>query len=180
MENKKSSVIRFILKLILGGYIIFVGIVLQYEMFQERPSDMALKSAIAVIYIVVGAVYLFFAIRQFVVRALQVKKIKEQIERETEEKTQWKHRQEQKRKMLRTAPMPSESEIIRGTVKLKTKKQETEEQKLEKTVEASDGPDDTEELDQFGKSDIGQSAVHLDEEADKPVNEDDETDFEEV
>jgi hypothetical protein len=157
MENKKQPVIRFIMKLILGGYIIFAGIALQYEMFQERPSDMAWKSAVAVIYIVVGTAYLFYTVRRFVVRALQNRKARVQMEREKEEQLQRERRQAQKRKMLRTAPMPSESEIIQGMARQK-----------------AEVPADEEKADQAGKP------VRLDEEIEEAPSGDEETDFEEV
>lgn len=51
--NQKSS---YAFRLVLGGWLTYLGVSLLYQMYKERPSNMVLISAIAVIFVVVGAV----------------------------------------------------------------------------------------------------------------------------
>ena len=51
--NQKSS---YAFRLVLGGWLTYLGISLLYQMYKERPSNMVLISAIAVVFVIVGAV----------------------------------------------------------------------------------------------------------------------------
>ena len=51
--NQKSS---YACRLVLGGWLTYLGVSLLYQMYKERPSNMVLISVIAVIFVVVGAV----------------------------------------------------------------------------------------------------------------------------
>ena len=51
--NQKSS---YAFRLVLGGWLTYLGVSLLYQMYKERPSNMVLISVIAVIFVVVGAV----------------------------------------------------------------------------------------------------------------------------
>ena len=51
--NQKSS---YAFRLVLGGWLTYLGVSLLYQMYKERPSNMVLISVIAVIFVIVGAV----------------------------------------------------------------------------------------------------------------------------
>ena len=51
--NQKSS---YAFRLVLGGWLTYLGVSLLYQMYKERPGNMVLISVIAVIFVVVGAV----------------------------------------------------------------------------------------------------------------------------
>ena len=51
--NQKSS---YAFRLVLGGWLTYLGVSLLYQMYKERPSNMVLISVIAVVFVVVGAV----------------------------------------------------------------------------------------------------------------------------
>lgn len=51
--NQKSS---YAFRLVLGVWLTYLGISLLYQMYKERPSNMVLISAIAVVFVIVGAV----------------------------------------------------------------------------------------------------------------------------
>lgn len=103
--NKKSGLV---LRIILGAYLIFLGCNLLMQLTKIQPSDMAVKSVFAVIFIVTGALYAFINIRA-VYR--MVKEETADPEEKTEDKPQFEKPQHDK-SMFRTAPMPSE-EVLR-------------------------------------------------------------------
>ena len=51
--NQKSS---YAFRLVLGVWLTYLGISLLYQMYKERPSNMVLISAIAAVFVIVGAV----------------------------------------------------------------------------------------------------------------------------
>lgn len=122
--NKKSGLV---LRIILGGYLVFLGGSLLMQMIQQQPSDMVLKSGIAVIFIGVGGFYAFHNIKAFY----------KMIKAETEETPEVSEKQEKSEvrfekvqhdaSLYRTAPMPRQDDV---TLKL----QEEEENVVEKTV----------------------------------------------
>lgn len=111
--NKKSGLI---LRIILGAYLIFLGVSLLSQMIQSRPSDFALKSVIAVVFIIVGGMYAFS----------HIKAIYKMVKEETDEcsdngsdETGTKSLAEKPNhdaSIYRTAPMPAQEEIRRGMV----------------------------------------------------------------
>ena len=52
--NKKSG---YALRIVLGGYLTYLGIRILSEMIQQRPSNMTLMSVLAVVFILVGVAY---------------------------------------------------------------------------------------------------------------------------
>ena len=52
--NKKSG---YALRIVLGGYLTYLGIRILSEMLQQRPSNMTLMSVLAVVFILVGVAY---------------------------------------------------------------------------------------------------------------------------
>lgn len=52
--NKKSG---YALRIVLGGYLAYLGVRILTEMIQKRPSNMTLMSVMAVLFIVVGVGY---------------------------------------------------------------------------------------------------------------------------
>ena len=52
--NKKSG---YALRIVLGGYLTYLGIRILSEMIQQRPSNMTLMSVLAVVFILVGVTY---------------------------------------------------------------------------------------------------------------------------
>lgn len=52
--NKKSGCA---LRIVLGGYLTYLGIRILSEMIQQRPSNMTLMSVLAVVFILVGVAY---------------------------------------------------------------------------------------------------------------------------
>lgn len=68
----------YALRIVIGGYLVYLGLSLLIQMMNEKPENMALMSAMAVIFIIVGAVYAVLTLR----KVLQVRK----EEKEAEEK----------------------------------------------------------------------------------------------
>ncbi len=111
--NKKSGLI---LRIILGAYLIFLGVSLLSQMIQSRPSDFVLKSVIAIVFIIVGGMYAFG----------NIKAIYNMVKEETDEfsdngadETRTKALDEKPNhdaSIYRTAPMPNREEIRRGMV----------------------------------------------------------------
>ena len=52
--NKKSG---YALRIVLGGYLTYLGIRILSQMIQQRPSNMTLMSVLAVVFILVGVAY---------------------------------------------------------------------------------------------------------------------------
>ena len=72
--NKKSGLV---LRIILGGYLVFLGGSLLVHIIHMRPEDMVLKSVIAVIFVLVGGFYAF----------RNIKEMYQMIKTESEEET---------------------------------------------------------------------------------------------
>lgn len=103
--NKKSGLV---LRIILGAYLIFLGCNLLTQLIKIQPSDMAVKSVFALIFIVTGALYAFH-------NARAVYRIVKEETADPEEKTEDKplfEKPQHDKSMFRTAPMPSE-EVLR-------------------------------------------------------------------
>ena len=50
--NQKSS---YAFRLVLGGWLTYLGVSLLYQMYKERPSNMVLISVIAVVFVIVDS-----------------------------------------------------------------------------------------------------------------------------
>lgn len=70
--NKKSGLI---LRTILGGYLVFLGVSVLSQAIQTQPADLVMKSLFGVLFIVVGGYYAL----------LHIKRMYELVKKETEE-----------------------------------------------------------------------------------------------
>ena len=69
--NKKSG---YALRIVLGGYLTYLGIRILSEMIQQRPSNMTLMSVLAVVFILVGVAYAGNAICKIAKRKAEQKR----------------------------------------------------------------------------------------------------------
>ena len=98
--NKKTN---YILRLMLGMYLAFIGVNLIRETLAAHPSDLAFKLFMGIIFVIIGAGYTIWIIKKMV----SSKKAEQE---------------EQKQRVLtqsRTAPMPSPAELEAGMKELK-------------------------------------------------------------
>lgn len=110
---------RYILRIVLGGYLAFIGGNLTWEMWTEKPSDMAFKMFMGIVFLVIGVGYTIWSIKN-VVGELKTDLDKQQKEADAQEaarKLEEKHKRDQMK--FRTAPMPAPSEIVKGMVTIK-------------------------------------------------------------
>ena len=99
--NKKSG---YALRIVLGGYLTYLGIRILSEMIQQRPSNMTLMSVLAVVFILVGVAYAGNAI----CKTFEID-IKKQIA-----KMIAKRKAEQKRKAEEAAVAKEMSQVTEG------------------------------------------------------------------
>lgn len=59
--NKRSGLV---LRMILGGYLVFLGVSVLIQAIQTKPSDLVIKALFGVLFIVVGGFYAFTQIRK--------------------------------------------------------------------------------------------------------------------
>lgn len=106
--NKKTN---YILRLILGMYLTFLGINLIRETLVSHPSDLAFKIFMGIIFIVIGAGYAIWIIK----RMIASKKAKQEEQKREEAAEAALRKMEQRRERVivqsRTAPMPSKEEL---------------------------------------------------------------------
>lgn len=100
--NKKSGCA---LRIVLGGYLTYLGIRILSEMIQQRPSNMTLMSVLAVVFILVGVAYAGNAI----CKTFEID-IKKQIA-----KMIAKRKAEQKRKAEEAAAAKEMSQVTEST-----------------------------------------------------------------
>lgn len=100
--NKKSG---YALRIVLGGYLTYLGIRILSEMIQQRPSNMILMSVLAVVFILVGVAYAGNAI----CKTFEID-IKKQIA-----KMIAKRKAEQKRKAEEAAAAKEMSQVTEST-----------------------------------------------------------------
>ena len=100
--NKKSG---YALRIVLGGYLTYLGIRILSEMIQQRPSNMTLMSVLAVVFILVGVAYAGNAI----CKTFEID-IKKQIA-----KMIAKRKAEQKRKAEEAAAAKKMSQVTEST-----------------------------------------------------------------
>ena len=101
--NKKSG---YALRIVLGGYLTYLGIRILSEMIQQRPSNMTLMSVLAVVFILVGVAYAGNAI----CKTFEID-IKKQIA-----KMIAKRKAEQKRKAEEAAVAKEMSQVTESTM----------------------------------------------------------------
>ena len=100
--NKKSG---YALRIVLGGYLTYLGIRILSQMIQQRPSNMTLMSVLAVVFILVGVAYAGNAI----CKTFEID-IKKQIA-----KMIAKRKAEQKRKAEEAAAAKEMSQVTEST-----------------------------------------------------------------
>lgn len=59
--NKKTG---YAFRVVLGGYLAYLGIRILIQMTNERPNNMVLMSVVAVIFTVIGGVYAIFSLKK--------------------------------------------------------------------------------------------------------------------
>lgn len=129
--NKKSGCA---LRIVLGGYLTYLGIRILSEMIQQRPSNMTLMSVLAVVFILVGVAYAGNAI----CKTFEID-IKKQIA-----KMIAKRKAEQKRKAEEAAAAKEMSQVTESTTTevsdntMPTMLSEEDRKKLEDAVSKAD------------------------------------------
>lgn len=129
--NKKSG---YALRIVLGGYLTYLGIRILSEMIQQRPSNMTLMSVLAVVFILVGVAYAGNAI----CKTFEID-IKKQIA-----KMIAKRKAEQKRKAEEVAVAKEMSQVTESTMTevsdntMPTMLSEEDRKKLEDAVSKAD------------------------------------------
>jgi len=129
--NKKSG---YALRIVLGGYLTYLGIRILSEMIQQRPSNMTLMSVLAVVFILVGVAYAGNAI----CKTFEID-IKKQIA-----KMIAKRKAEQKRKAEEAAAAKEMSQVTESTTTevsdntMPTMLSEEDRKKLEDVVSKAD------------------------------------------
>lgn len=129
--NKKSG---YALRIVLGGYLTYLGIRILSEMIQQRPSNMTFMSVLAVVFILVGVAYAGNAI----CKTFEID-IKKQIA-----KMIAKRKAEQKRKAEEAAAAKEMSQVTESTTTevsdntMPTMLSEEDRKKLEDAVSKAD------------------------------------------
>lgn len=129
--NKKSG---YALRIVLGGYLTYLGIRILSEMIQQRSSNMTLMSVLAVVFILVGVAYAGNAI----CKTFEID-IKKQIA-----KMIAKRKAEQKRKAEEAAAAKEMSQVTESTTTevsdntMPTMLSEEDRKKLEDAVSKAD------------------------------------------
>lgn len=137
--NKKSG---YALRIVLGGYLTYLGIRILSEMIQQRPSNMTLMSVLAVVFILVGVAYAGNAI----CKTFEID-IKKQIA-----KMIAKRKAEQKRKAEEAAAAKEMSQVTESTTTevsdntMPTMLSEEDRKKLEDAVSKADFEEKTESV----------------------------------
>ena len=134
--NKKSG---YALRIVLGGYLTYLGIRILSEMIQQRPSNMTRMSVLAVVFILVGVAYAGNAI----CKTFEID-IKKQIA-----KMIAKRKAEQKRKAEEAAAAKEMSQVTESTTTevsdntMPTMLSEEDRKKLEDAVSKADSEEKT-------------------------------------
>lgn len=59
MNNKRGHIVRTVL----GGYLVYLGIRILMRVIENKPSDQMLMSVLSVLFIIIGSCYAGFSIR---------------------------------------------------------------------------------------------------------------------
>ena len=68
------------LRIVLGGYLAYLGIRMLIQTVSEKPANMMFMGAMAVLFTVVGIAYVAYSVK----KALELKKAEQETEPETE------------------------------------------------------------------------------------------------
>lgn len=110
--NKKSGIA---IRIVLGGYLVFLGVSLLVQAIQIKPSDFALKAALSLLFIGVGGAYAFSYIRRaYKLLKASMGETEETEENERERKQRAFEKPEHDAALYRTAPMPTQEELHRS------------------------------------------------------------------
>lgn len=126
--NKKAGLV---LRIILGGYLTFLGVSLLIQMIQIRPSDLVLKGTIAVVFILVGGGYAFANIKS--VYKMIKAETEEPEETEKESQTPQFKKMQHDASLYRTAPMSLQSDVTLVPQKEENPARQTEDRTAETT-----------------------------------------------
>lgn len=168
--NKKSGLV---LRIILGGYLVFLGVSLLMQMIQQQPSDMVLKSGIAVVFIAVGGFYAVHNIKAFykMIKA-ENEEIPEVSEKQEKSEVRFEKAQHDA-SLYRTAPMPRQDDVtlkqqkeeknaVESTESVQTERMAVEEtQKVQEKEEPADPVNLAIEIMQAEEQDVTESAEEL-------------------
>lgn len=153
--NSKAG---YVFRIVLGGYLVWIGIQILIQMINERPSNMILMSCLAVIFIVIGGSYLYFCLK----RVFKIFAEKRKIYMEKVRKKQT----DQMTAKLQKEPEKTDAEKIT--------KENTAEEKSTETAEESEAEkeNNTEEKTAENKEEKKQSSGKTDNECVKKDSED--------
>lgn len=70
------------LRIVLGGYLAYLGIRMLIQTVSEKPANMMFMGAMAVLFTVVGIAYVAYSVK----KALELKKAEQETEQESEPK----------------------------------------------------------------------------------------------
>ena len=177
--NKKTN---YILRLVLGMYLTFIGINLVRETIVSRPSDLAFKIFMGVIFIIIGVGYAIWIIKRML--ASKKAELEEQKREEAAENALRKMqlRKERVSAQSRTAPMPSSSQLEAGIKKMEQKEAKDNDDAVSRKDIVSESdveqkPNMEEVKKSAAKETIVRSSVSLD--IDDDTEDEEETDYEE-
>ncbi len=68
-----SGRVRFVLKLLVGAYLVFVGVTLLRTILEVRPSNQEIMCGIATVFILVGAGYLIGVLGSAIKRSMEAR-----------------------------------------------------------------------------------------------------------
>lgn len=63
MNNRKTG---YALRIVLGGYLAYLGVRLLLQMLEEKPSNMVVMSVAAVLFIIIGGGYALYSIKKVI------------------------------------------------------------------------------------------------------------------
>lgn len=109
--NQKSALV---LRVILGGYLVFLGVSVLMQAWQTHPSDLVIKTVFGVVFMLVGMAYAGNYIWK-AYRMVYPKKEKKIEPGQKNENRRIFRKPKHDESILRTAPMPGEEELRRET-----------------------------------------------------------------
>lgn len=153
--NKKSA---FIVKILLGLYLAYIGVQLILDVTAERPSNQAFMCAMAVLFIIIGIGYAIQNIKKILPPREKDGK-GERKKSQEEEKTVYKRPITDKTK-YRTAPMPELKDLELAAAPSEEKSGVRSEE------EAPSGEEETACSEEEAASGTGEVSLELEDEAD--------------
>ena len=130
-----------ILKMIISIYFVYIGVELTRIVMEQRPSDLTLKLVIAAVFMLSGTGYFLWTLNYMSTNIREkIKKGWERYRQKTAQRAQSapghmteKYKPQRDRALFRTAPMSAESEIIKGTVRMRDEEPEEIPEELTET-----------------------------------------------